>query len=80
MFGKYNPRDWALTPELQQRLEKVQAETRRLQAQFGITPKTLEERHQDYLVRKAEKERQQKELELLAELKQKQRPALPIRK
>ncbi len=80
MFSKYNPRLWSLTPEIQQRVEHIHAETRRLQDQLGVTPRTLDERYRDYIVRKAEQERQQKELQLLAELKQKQRPPLPIRK
>lgn len=54
MFGKYNPGDWSLTPELQKRFEEVQAQTRRLQAEFGITPMTLEERAAAYEKRKAE--------------------------
>ena len=54
MFGKYNPRDWSLTPELQKKFEEVQAQTRRLQAEFGITPMTLEERSAAYEKRKAE--------------------------
>ncbi len=54
MFGKYNPGDWSLTPELQKKFEEVQAQTRRLQAEFGITPMTLEERAAAYQKRKAE--------------------------
>lgn len=54
MFSKYNPGDWSLTPELQKRFEQVQAQTRRLQAEFGITPMTLEERAAAYEKRKAE--------------------------
>ena len=54
MFGKYNPGDWSLTPELQKKFEEVQAQTRRLQAEFGITPMTLEERAAAYEKRKAE--------------------------
>lgn len=71
---------WCDCPELQKKYDKVVAQTRKLQDQFGIIPRTLDERYQDYLIRKAEQERQQKELQLLAELKEKQRPALPIRK
>jgi len=54
MFGKYNPGDWSLTPELQKKFEEVQAQTRRLQAEFGITPMTLEERAAAYQKRKTE--------------------------
>ncbi len=54
MFSKYNPGDWSLTPELQKKFEEVQAQTRRLQAEFGITPMTLEERAAAYQKRKAE--------------------------
>ena len=52
MFGKYNPRDWSLTPELQKKFEEVQAQTRRLQAEMGIKPRTIEERAADYLKKK----------------------------
>ncbi len=54
MFSKYNPGDWSLTPELQKKFEEVQAQTRRLQAEFGITPMTLEERAAADQKRKAE--------------------------
>ena len=54
MFGKYNPGDWSLTPELQKKFEEVQAHTRRLQAELGITPMTLEERAAAYAKRKEE--------------------------
>lgn len=54
MFSKYNPRDWSLTPELQKRFEQVQAQTRKLQAELGVTPMTLEERAAAYAKRKEE--------------------------
>lgn len=63
MLSDSNTRHWALTPELQERYDKIVAETRRLQAELGITPRTLEQRHQDYLARKAEERRVQEELE-----------------
>ena len=69
MFGKYNPRDWSLTPELQKKFEEVQAQTRRLQAEMGIKPRTMEERAADYLKKK------QAEAEL-AKLVGKKRPPL----
>jgi hypothetical protein len=62
MFGKYNPGDWSLTPELQKKFEEVQAQTRRLQAEFGITPMTLEERAAAYQKRKAEEAQAKKML------------------
>lgn len=74
MFGKYNPGDWSLTPELQKRFEEVQAQTRRLQAEFGITPMTLEERAAAYEKRKAEEQRKQQELEKLKQIAVQRRP------
>ena len=68
MFGKYNPGDWSLTPELQKKFEEVQAQTRRLQAEFGITPMTLEERAKAYEQRKLEEQRREKELEKFQKL------------
>lgn len=54
MFGKYNPGDWSLTPELQKKFEEVVAHTRRLQKEMGITPMTLEERAAAYAKKKEE--------------------------
>ncbi len=54
MHSNSDSRYWALTPELQKKYDEVLAETRRLQAEFGITPMTLEERAAAYQKRKAE--------------------------
>ncbi len=54
MLSNSDSRWWALTPELQKKFDEVQAETRRLQAEFGITPMTLEERAAAYTKRKEE--------------------------
>ncbi len=54
MFSNSDSGWWSLTPELQKKFEEVQAQTRRLQAEFGITPMTLEERALAYQKRKAE--------------------------
>ena len=74
MFGKYNPGDWSLTPELQKKFEEVQAQTRRLQAEFGITPMTLEERAAAYEKRKAEEQRRKAELDKLQQITALRRP------
>ncbi len=67
MFSKRDPGDWSLTPELQKKYDEVVAHTRRLQAELGITPMTLDERLAAYEKRKAEEARKAKEL---AELQQ----------
>lgn len=53
---------WGNDPELQRRFEEIRADIRRLQAEFGITPRTLEERARDYELRKAEEVRKAEEL------------------
>lgn len=53
---------WGDNPELQRRLEEVQANIRRLQAEFGISPRTIEERARDYELKKAEEARKTEEL------------------
>ncbi len=60
-------RYWALTPELQKKFDEVQAQTRKLQKEFGITPMTIEERYQAYERRKAEDAQKQEELKKLQE-------------
>lgn len=52
MFSNSNSGYWALTPELQKRFDEIQVQTRRLQAEMGIKPRTMEERAADYLKRK----------------------------
>jgi len=65
MHSNSNTRQWALTSELQKKYDRVVAHTRRLQAEFGITPMTFEERAAAYTQRKQEKQRRQAELEEL---------------
>lgn len=66
--------DWTLPPDLQQKYNEIVAHQRRLQAEFGIKPRTLEERHQDYLKRKAEEAQQQEEITRLKQLTGQKRP------
>ena len=54
MFSKCDSGHWALTPELQKKYDEVVAHTRRLQAEMGITPMTLEERAAAYAKKKEE--------------------------
>ena len=61
--------DWSFPPELQAQYDQVVAQTRRLQAEMGIKPRTIEERAADYLKKK------QAEAEL-AKLVGKKRPPL----
>jgi hypothetical protein len=48
--------DWSFPPDLQNRYDEILANIRRLQAEFGITPMSLDERHRAYLKRKQEEE------------------------
>lgn len=66
--------DWSLPPELQAKYDFVVAETRRLQSEMGVKPMTLEQRHQDYLHRRAEEQRRQEELKKLEQSIGKHRP------
>ena len=61
--------------EIQQRYEQILAQTRKLQAEFGITPRTLEQRHQDYITRKAEEARKAEELAKFNNIAGPRRPA-----
>ena len=54
--------DWSFPPDLQAKYDRVLAQTRKLQAEFGIKPMTLEERYQKYLSRKEEITRRQQEI------------------
>jgi uncharacterized protein (DUF3084 family) len=54
--------DWSFPPELQAQYDRVSAQIRQLQAEFGITPMTLEERAQSYERRKEEINRRQEEM------------------
>ena len=54
--------DWSFPPDLQQRYEQILAQTRKLQKELGITPRTLEERCRAYEQRKEEEKRKEEEL------------------
>lgn len=47
---------WDLPPDLQKKFEDIQAHTRRLQRELGVTPMTLEERVAAYAERKKQEE------------------------
>ena len=66
--------DWSFTPELQAQYDRVVAQTRRLQAEMGIKPMTLEERAAAYQKRQEEEQRRQDELKLLQERMGRMRP------
>ncbi len=74
MFSNSDSGYWALTPELQKKFEEVQAQTRKLQKEFGITPMTIEERYQAYERRKAKEAQQASELAELQQRMGKHRP------
>ena len=59
--------DWSFDEENQKKYDKVIADIRRLQAEFGISPRTLEERAADYEKKRAEQAK-------LTELMGKRRP------
>ena len=65
---------WGDDPELQRRFNEVQETVRRLQIEFGITPRTIEQRYQDYLSRKAEEARKAEELKKLEQTIGRHRP------
>jgi hypothetical protein len=66
--------DWSFPPDLQIQYERVLAQTRRLQAELGITPMTLEERAAAYEKRRMEEQRKQQELAELQQRLIKNRP------
>ena len=66
--------DWSFPPELQAQYDRVVAQTRRLQRDLGVEPKTMEQRYQDYLQRQAEEQRRQEELKKLEQVIGKHRP------
>ena len=74
MHSNSNTRHWALTPELQEKYDRVVAHTRRLQAELGITPMTLDERIAAYEQRKIEEARKQEELKKLQQITGSRRP------
>lgn len=57
--------NWSFPPDLQERYDKIVAETRRLQKELGIEPRTMEQRHQDYLKKQTEKQHKEAELKKL---------------
>jgi hypothetical protein len=67
---------WKDNPELAQRYNKILEQTRRLQAEFGIVPRTLEERICDFHIKKQQEQQRKVELAKLTAIK---RP-LPISK
>jgi hypothetical protein len=70
--------------DLQQRYEQILAQTRKLQKELGMKSRTLEERYQDYLARRAEEEKRLEEQRRLEEELKKlnvtSRPRLPLRR
>ncbi len=74
MFSQCNTGYWALTPELQKKFDEVVARTRRLQAELGVQPMTLEERAAAYEKKREEIARRQQELEEIQQRIAKQRP------
>jgi peptidoglycan hydrolase CwlO-like protein len=54
--------DWSFPPDLQAKYDRVLAQTRKLQAEFGIKPMTIEERYQNYLKRQEEITRREQEI------------------
>ncbi len=66
--------DWSFPPDLQKRYDEILATTRRLQAELGIKPRTIEERYQDYLRKKEEEQRQAVELSKLRQITGTRRP------
>jgi hypothetical protein len=66
--------DWSFPPDIQKRYEEILAQTRRLQKELGITPRTLEERARDYELRKLEEQKKTDELDKFKQLVGQQRP------
>jgi hypothetical protein len=48
-----------MDPEIQARIDRLYADMKPLMDYFGIKPKTIDERYQDYLKKQREKERLQ---------------------
>jgi hypothetical protein len=46
--------DWSFPPDIQAQYDRVVADIQRLQAEFGIAPRTMEQRYQDYLKKQSE--------------------------
>ena len=46
-----------MDPDIQKRIDQIYADMKPLMVQYGMKPKTIEERYQEYLRKQAEKER-----------------------
>lgn len=75
---------WDNDPELQKRFDSIRAEIKRLQAEFGIEPRTIEQRYADMLQRQQQEaaaraalERQQAELARLQSIR---KPLVSLRR
>ena len=66
--------DWSFPPDIQAQYDRVLAQTRRLQAELGIEPKTIEQRAADYIKKQQEEKRRQEELAKLTQLTGQRRP------
>ncbi len=66
--------DWSFPPDIQAQYDRVLAQTRKLQKEFGIEPRTIEQRCQDYLKRQEEEKRRQEELAKLSQITGQRRP------
>lgn len=66
--------DWSFPPEIQAQYDRVLEQTRRLQKELGIQPRTLEQRHQDYIKRKIEEQKIKEELNKIQALTGHRRP------
>lgn len=67
-------------PDIEQRYQQIRAETDRLQCEFGITKRSLDQRYQDYRQRIAEEHQQQEQLRKLEELRAQQPKPKPLPK
>jgi hypothetical protein len=66
--------DWSFPPDIQAQYDRVLAQTRKLQAELGITPMTLDERAMAYERRKVTEARRQQELKILEQQLGQRRP------
>lgn len=66
--------DWSFSPEVQAQYDRVTQRIRELQKELGITPLTIEQRHQKYILKKQQEEQKQKELQELNKMLGQRRP------
>jgi 5'-deoxynucleotidase YfbR-like HD superfamily hydrolase len=66
--------NWELNPELQKKYDEVVARISQLQIELGVKPRSIEERYQDYLSKKAEEDRRAEEIKKLQSGISKMRP------